>query len=92
MMQVVCNSNDLEAEASPESFFAVYSLVNNSLEERFIDLLLLLDGQQTSSKLEERCSIDISRVVEALKVVSLDCKFFEMTFIPFWHGATSQAS
>ena len=72
-MQVVGTSTDLEAESSQESFFAAYSLVNNSLEERFIDLLLLLDGQQISIKLEEMCSIDLSVVVEALKVVSLNC-------------------
>ncbi len=68
---MVGEADDLEKEVDHGNFFAAYSLVNNSLEEMFIDLLLLMDESQADTKMEEKCMVDFSEVLEALKAVTL---------------------
>lgn len=71
LFQVVGAANDLGKEMDPGNFFAAYSQVNNSLEQMFIDLLLLMDSCKTGSKQEKRAVVDLSGVIEALKAVTL---------------------
>ena len=70
-IQVVCDANELEKEADPGAFFGSYSQINNSLEQMFIDLLLLMDGCASDVVHEERTVIDLSGVTEALKAVTI---------------------
>lgn len=71
IFQVVCAANELGKELDPSNFFAAYSQINNSLEQMFIDLLLLMDSCKTNGKPEERAVVDLSGVIEALKAVTL---------------------
>ena len=48
-----------------------YSSINNSLEERFIELLLLIDGQKADFNPKERFSIDFSGILDALKDIAI---------------------
>ena len=70
-IQVISEAGDLEKEKDSSTFVSAYTAINNSLEQMFIDLLLLMDGCTTNIKDEQKATIDVSGVVEALKVVAI---------------------
>lgn len=57
----------LLGEMDQNKFFAAYSCVNNSLEERFIELLLLMDGHNAEFNLEDGYSVDFTKAFDAIK-------------------------
>lgn len=67
---MIAETSYLEEEADQVKFFATYSFVNNSLEERFVDLLLSMDQQKVEVNPEEMCSVDLTEIVEDLKAVT----------------------
>lgn len=86
--QVVCAANDLEEETDAGNFFAAYSQINNSLEQMFIELLLLMDGYKIDSKPQARAMVDLSGVIEALKAVTLQ-KQSEGMYVWVWGASSS---
>lgn len=59
----------LEAECDQSRFFKQYSSVNNKLEERFVDLLLLSNSAEVEMelKLERSGLLDLSGVIKAIE-------------------------
>ena len=68
---MIGDADSLEEEKNREHFFAAYSPINNSLEQMFIDLLLLIDGWKSRVKPAERVLFDLSEVEDAIKAVTL---------------------
>ena len=68
-LQVMEEASCLQTESDQNKFFVSYSSVNNSLEEKFIKLLLLIDGQGTTPFSSARRVVDFSKVFDALSEV-----------------------
>ena len=64
-------ANGLETEMASSNFFAVYSRVNSSIEQMFIDFLLLMDMNYPEENVEDLRLINVSKVLMALTEVAL---------------------
>ena len=65
-LQAVESAENLEKELNQDNFFKEYSAVNSLLEERFIDLLLLLDGHKGDQQHKRR---DLSGVIDTVEAL-----------------------
>ncbi len=68
-VQVITNADDLEREQDQDSFFGAYSSVNNSLEERFVDLLLLMDRCKSQTRPSKSREINFSEFLEEVTLL-----------------------
>lgn len=65
-------ASGLETEMASSNFFAVYSRVNSSIEQMFIDFLLLMDVKYPEEKnVKDLRLINMSKVLMALTGVTL---------------------
>ena len=68
--QVIDEASNLQREKDQAKFFVGYSSITNSLEERFIELLLLINDKKIDFGSEKRM-IDFTRVFDALKDITI---------------------
>lgn len=64
----------LQGEMDQTKFFSAYSCINNSLEERFIELLLLMDSQNADFNLDSSFSVDFTEALDGLKNARISSK------------------
>lgn len=81
--QVIKEADDLQQEKDRDKFFAKYTSINTALEEKFIELLLFLDGQKYECK-GLRYSIDFSSVFNAVRDLELQKANVNSELICVW--------
>lgn len=69
ILQVIDNADDLVNEVDQVKFFTAYPVVNNALEERFVDLLLSMDKEKSHDVGAN--TVDMAQVMEALDGIAL---------------------
>jgi len=74
-LQVIDDASRLENEVDQAKFFTKYPMVNHSLEESFLSLLLLLENWSNADVyLQESGLVDLTEMVEAIKAIALKKK------------------
>ena len=66
-LQTIKEADTLEVECDQNTFFSKYSSVNAMLEERFVDLLLLISKCEVGVELELPVGFDLSGVLKVIE-------------------------